>query len=577
MCRPRFFSGQLLTEEDLNRLDRYIIGKNRLHNRMLFGWGVVNGLEVTCSSCSDQVHVSAGYALSPCGDDIVVCKDTSVDICKLANDCCNDKRTDDCGPYAPRPDPDCEDLEQKWILAICYDETPSRGVTPLRDTAAACCSRCSCGGSSNCGCGCHGKSGQTQKSSRPTSARRPAPQCEPTVICEGYRFTLFRPAPAKISDGNTLGTHPVRGLTNPFANVQSPGELGLRFIDCVSDLLVVLSSIEPPPRGDVNRLYEWCCSLKGAFQDYLEEHGGVACSIYDMLNSFHCPDPRRYENNPEGYLAALQAELGKLTGHMQQTIYACLCSALLPPVPPPAMDNCVPLAEVTLRRRDCTVVDICNISARKFATTFTNLSYWLSPLERIIEQLRQRLDLLCCSRRVEEREVPVEFSAASRTEYVGRGAFYQSTREAPAAAGERFRYAWAKHKTSFDPRGLILDTLGLVQPGGEPYLTPLERSDPLQTLLLDQLVVPFLANLSRPDEQKFASTAQPDADVSEAAAPAAQPEAPAPQPTIDDLDQLRKRLDELASLVAQQEAEIARLRTERGSKPKRGKGQEGKQ
>ncbi len=31
LCRPRFFPGQLLTEEDLNRLDRYIVEKNKLH------------------------------------------------------------------------------------------------------------------------------------------------------------------------------------------------------------------------------------------------------------------------------------------------------------------------------------------------------------------------------------------------------------------------------------------------------------------------------------------------------------------------------------------------------------------
>ena len=30
LCRPRFFAGQLLTEADLNRLDHYIVAKNRL-------------------------------------------------------------------------------------------------------------------------------------------------------------------------------------------------------------------------------------------------------------------------------------------------------------------------------------------------------------------------------------------------------------------------------------------------------------------------------------------------------------------------------------------------------------------
>ena len=30
LCRPRFFPGQLLSDEDLNRLQNYVIGKNKL-------------------------------------------------------------------------------------------------------------------------------------------------------------------------------------------------------------------------------------------------------------------------------------------------------------------------------------------------------------------------------------------------------------------------------------------------------------------------------------------------------------------------------------------------------------------
>lgn len=48
LCRPRFFPGQLLTDRDLNLLTRYIVEKNKLHNRYLHGWGVACGLEVTC-------------------------------------------------------------------------------------------------------------------------------------------------------------------------------------------------------------------------------------------------------------------------------------------------------------------------------------------------------------------------------------------------------------------------------------------------------------------------------------------------------------------------------------------------
>src|SRR5678816_3122202 len=91
LCRPRFFAGQLLTDEDLNRLDHYIVAKNRMHNRYLFGTGVVCGLEVVCSLCdpagNGTVVVRPGYALSPCGNDIVVCHDEQVNICDLINRC----------------------------------------------------------------------------------------------------------------------------------------------------------------------------------------------------------------------------------------------------------------------------------------------------------------------------------------------------------------------------------------------------------------------------------------------------------------------------------------------------------
>jgi len=80
VCRPRFFAGQVLNADDLNRLDAYIRAKHRLHNRQLHGWGVVNGLEVMCNPCGDGVAVGCGYALGPCGDDIVVCDAVTVDV-----------------------------------------------------------------------------------------------------------------------------------------------------------------------------------------------------------------------------------------------------------------------------------------------------------------------------------------------------------------------------------------------------------------------------------------------------------------------------------------------------------------
>src|SRR5438552_9438074 len=118
LCRPRFFAGQLLTEEDLNRLDHYIVAKQKLHNRYLHGWGVVCGLDVVCDGCdSGSVLVRPGYALSPCGEDVIVCADARVPICDLIAQC-REVAQPDCN--APAVETGCDEPIQQWVLAICY-------------------------------------------------------------------------------------------------------------------------------------------------------------------------------------------------------------------------------------------------------------------------------------------------------------------------------------------------------------------------------------------------------------------------------------------------------------------------
>ena len=85
--RPQFFAGQLLTEDDLQSLDDYVVAKNRLHTRYLFGAGVVCGLAVTCEPCGGgKVIVNPGYALDCCGNDIVVPCPQTLDINVMVRD-----------------------------------------------------------------------------------------------------------------------------------------------------------------------------------------------------------------------------------------------------------------------------------------------------------------------------------------------------------------------------------------------------------------------------------------------------------------------------------------------------------
>ncbi len=79
--RPQFFAGQLLTEDDLDAIETYVVGKNRLHNSRLFGAGVVCGLDVTCGACDTMtIQVAPGYALDCCGNDLVLSCDREIDL-----------------------------------------------------------------------------------------------------------------------------------------------------------------------------------------------------------------------------------------------------------------------------------------------------------------------------------------------------------------------------------------------------------------------------------------------------------------------------------------------------------------
>ena len=69
--RPHFFTGKLLTADDLQREQDYFRGKSALHNRFLHGWGIVAGLGVTVDQ-ETTVVVSPGLALDCAGNELVL-------------------------------------------------------------------------------------------------------------------------------------------------------------------------------------------------------------------------------------------------------------------------------------------------------------------------------------------------------------------------------------------------------------------------------------------------------------------------------------------------------------------------
>jgi hypothetical protein len=397
LCRPRFFAGQLLTEQDLNRLDHYIVEKHKLHNRHLWGWGVVCGLEVRCAPCDELVTVSSGYALSPCGEDIVVCKPDTVDICSLIARCRTDSEPD-CRPYAGQDS--CGDVIEEWILAVRYAESPSRGVTALTGAGQGC--GCSCGGgcsakpAGSCGCGCATCSpGAAKGVLEPATLKTPRlnrgapPSCEPTLTCETYRYDVFRaPEP---DDDEREGA----GLAGLFGSLE--GDLFAKVRCCLQQLQKALPAMPGAlgpaiPPNQHQAWFKWCCQMRTALARYLATIGGHDCEAIEKLQAVVCPDPAQ---PPAAFDAALKDAMQVYGLIVFEAIIGCICSAALPPCPP-AGDPRVPLAVVKVRRSDCHIVSVCNWTPlRKHVVTFPTLRHWFGwiPIARII---REFMHALCC-------------------------------------------------------------------------------------------------------------------------------------------------------------------------------------
>jgi hypothetical protein len=98
LVQPRFFCGQLLTDQDLSAMLEWVKGKTALA-RYRHGWGAVCGLEVNCDAKRGEeafVSVMPGYAVDCCGNDIVVCGEAKLDLSKYCK-----PEEDPCGDWPP--------------------------------------------------------------------------------------------------------------------------------------------------------------------------------------------------------------------------------------------------------------------------------------------------------------------------------------------------------------------------------------------------------------------------------------------------------------------------------------------
>ncbi len=158
LVRPNFYCGQLLTDADLSAVVQWTRDRLAL-SRFRDGWGVVCGLEVTCSEpegacgcgCGSPkgctVWIGKGYAVDCCGNDLVVCEPIPVDlgsVCRPNDDPCADpcwppitKDPQQVGRAGQPRDIVLGDLQIKGEdqlivdLYLTYAEQPAAGQRPL--------------------------------------------------------------------------------------------------------------------------------------------------------------------------------------------------------------------------------------------------------------------------------------------------------------------------------------------------------------------------------------------------------------------------------------------------------------
>jgi hypothetical protein len=80
VTRPRYFEGKLLTAADFDQEQDYVRARQRRHNRLLHGTGVVTGMSVTVGSENGEpvIIVSPGLGIGPTGEELLICERVTV-------------------------------------------------------------------------------------------------------------------------------------------------------------------------------------------------------------------------------------------------------------------------------------------------------------------------------------------------------------------------------------------------------------------------------------------------------------------------------------------------------------------
>ena len=192
--------------------------------------------------------------------------------------------------------------------------------------------------------------------------------CEPTEVCEGYRFTL-----TKVPPGTTGGFNGFEQAGTFAATAQQQGQLPAVVQACLARLRTGLTAIPPDPSGD--QLVEYARQLKADLRELIEAGDIRSCLLGRRLSDIVIPSADDQEASGKA-----QAAIAAMLQIAIDLFRECICSALLPPC---GVGLCRRLRAArgrAVRSSDLRVLDICNWSARKTVITMPALSYWFGWL-----------------------------------------------------------------------------------------------------------------------------------------------------------------------------------------------------
>jgi hypothetical protein len=136
----------------------------------------------------------------------------------------------------------------------------------------------------------------------------------------------------------------------------------------------------------------WCCRMKAALIAFFTSGPQANCTAVTTLQTIECPS-----TNDQDFVSKIDAA-GLLYVELElEALFACLCAALLPPAPCGTSDDRVPLAIVTVRKKDCKVLRVCNWThLRKLVITWSTLEYWFGWIPWF-KTLQDSVAKFCCA------------------------------------------------------------------------------------------------------------------------------------------------------------------------------------